>query len=249
MTPQENGLPPTLKSRRPGRKRKASAITLPSVLSLTMAERAQLARARLNAVSRPLAYAVTPDGKGGIAVMTRRSPETRPDDRLTPERRRHAEEAELLVVMDVYETDAGEKTDLKRQRLVSPLEQLWKAGVLDSGQYGAARRYQKDHDIAAVLGPGSTVRYEPRMIDGGDDRFLLPIEVATDYLRKLASAQAYCGPAQRRILDWIALEPMGWRAQAKAWFPDASERWARMNFKRILRGVCWDLERHYGRRR
>ena len=240
---------PTLKSRRTGRKRKAVAITLPSVISLTMAERAKAARTRLQAVARPLAFTVASDGAGGVTVSQRPSPETRPDDRLTPERRRHAEDAELLVVMDVYETDAGEKTDLKRQRLVSPLEQLWKAGVLDSGQYGAARRYQKDHDIAAVLGPGSTVRYEPRMIDGGDDRFLLPIEVATDYLRKLASAQNYCGPAQRRILDWIALEPMGWRAQAKAWFPDASERWARMNFKRILRGVCWDLERHYGRRR
>lgn len=235
--------------RRPGRKRKAAPVSLPSVLSLAMEQRAQLARARLNAVARPLAYAVSSDGKGGVSVMTRRRTELRPDDRLTPERRRHAEEAELLVVMDTFTTDAGEKTDLKRQRLISPLEQLWKAGVIDSDQFGAARRYQRDHDVAAVLGPGSTVRYEPRMIDGGDDRFLLPIEVATDYLRKLAAAQAYCGPAQRRVLDWIALEPLGWRAQAKAWFPEASERWARMNFKRLLRCVCWDLERHYGRRR
>ena len=239
----------TLKSRRPGRKRKAAPIILPSVLSLAMEQRAQAARARLHALARPLAFTAAGDGKGGLTVSQRRPHETRHDDRLTPERRRHAEEAELLVVMDTFTTDAGEKTDLKRQRLISPLEQLWKAGVLDSGQYGAARRYQKDADIAAVLGPGSTVRYEPRMIDGGNDRFLLPIEVATDYLRRLVSAQRYCGPAQRRVLDWIALEPCGWRAQAKAWFPEASERWARMNFKRLLRCVCWDLERHYGRRR
>ena len=234
-----------IKSRRPGRKRKASAITLPSLLSLAMEQRAQLARARLNAVSRPLAYAVTPDGKGGIAVMTRRSPETRPDDRLTPERRRHAEDAELLVVMDVYETDAGEKTDLKRQRLVSPLEQLWKAGVLDSGQYGAARRYQRDADLAAVTGPGSTVRYEPRMIDGGRERELLPIEAAMIHLERVAAAQRSCGVKQFRMLEWIASEAVGWRYQARQWFPTASEGWARVSFKRLLRSTCDNLEYHY----
>lgn len=244
MTIQESRLTVT-QSRRPGRKRKASAVTLPSLLSITMEHRAQLARARLNAVSRPLAYTVTSDGKGGIAVMTRQRVESRPDDRLTPERRRHAEEAELLVVMDTFTTDAGEKTDLKRQRLISPLEQLWKAGVLDSGQYGAARRYQRDADLAAVTGPGSTVRYEPRMIDGGDDRFLLPIEAAAGYLANLARAQLACGPALRKVLDWIATEPMGWRFQAKAWFPGASERHARWMFKRNLRAACSVLEGHY----
>jgi hypothetical protein len=235
----------TLKSRRTGRKRKSSAITLPSVLSLDMEQRAQAARARLNAVARPLAYAVASDGRGGLVVTQRRAHETRPDDRLTPERRRHAEAAELLVVMDTYQTDAGEKTDLKRQRLISPLEQLWKAGVLDSGQYGAARRYQKDADLAAVVGPGSTVRYEPRMIDGGNERFLLPIEAAADYLARLAAAQIACGPVLRKMLDWIATEPIGWRYQAKIWFSGASERYARWLFKRNLRAACSILEGHY----
>jgi hypothetical protein len=232
-------------SRRAGRKRKAVPVSLPSVLSIAMGQRAQLARARLNAVARPLAYTVTSDGHGGVSVMTRQRIESRPDDRLTPERRRHAEEAELLVVMDTYETDAGEKTELKRQRLISPLEQLWKAGVLDSGQYGAARRYQKDADLAAVVGPGSTVRYEPRMIDGGNERFLLPIEAAADYLLRLAQAQIACGPRNRKMLDWIAAEPLGWRFQARAWFSGASERSARWMFKRDLRGVCSMLEMHY----
>jgi hypothetical protein len=235
----------TPNTRRTGRKRKSSAITLPSVLSLAMEERARAARARLNAVARPLSCTVISDGKGNLTVIQRRPHETRPDDRLTPERRRHAEEAELLVVMDTFTTDAGEKTDLKRQRLISPLEQLWKAGVLDSGQYGAARRYQRDADLAAVVGPGSTVRYEPRMIDGGHERFLLPIEKATDYLRCLAQAQIACGPSLRRMLDWIATEPMGWRFQAKAWFPSASERYARWLFKRQLQVVCARLETHY----
>lgn len=232
-------------SRRPGRKRKASAVTLPSLLSITMEQRAQLARARLNAVSRPLAYTVTSDGKGGISVMTRQRVESRPDDRLTPERRRHAEEAELLVVMDTFTTDAGEKTDLKRQRLISPLEQLWKAGVLDSGQYGAARRYQRDADLAAVTGPGSTVRYEPRMIEGGNDRFLLPIEAAANYLAQMARAQLACGARYVRTLEWIAEEPIGWRFQARVWWPGESERQARWLFKRELRAACSVLEGHY----
>ncbi len=238
----------TLKSRRPGRKRKAQPVTLPSLLSITMEQRAQLARARLNAVSRPLAYTVTSDGKGGIAVMTRQRVESRPDDRLTPERRRHAEEAELLIVMDTFTTDAGEKTDLKRQRLISPLEQLWKAGVLDSGQYGAARRYQRDADLAAVTGPGSTVRYEPRMIDGGRERELLPIEAAMVHLERVAAAQRSCGVKQLRMLEWIASEALGWRCQAREWFPTASEGWARVSFKRLLRNTCDNLEHHYGRR-
>jgi hypothetical protein len=232
-------------SRRAGRKRKAQAITLPALASLAMAQRAQVARARLSAVARPLGYAVTSDGRGTITVMQRTVPDSRPDDRLTPERRRHAEAAELLVVMDTYETDAGEKTDLKRQRLISPLEQLWKAGVLDAGQYGAARRYQKDADIAAVVGPGSTVRYEPRMIDGGNERFLLPIEAMADYLKRLAQAQIACGLRNRGMLDWIATEPLGWRFQAREWFPEASERTARWMFKRDLRWVCSMLEMHY----
>jgi hypothetical protein len=231
-------------SRRPGRKRKAVPVSLPSVLSIAMEQRAQLARARLNAVARPLAYTVTSDGYGGVCVMTRQRTESRPDDRLTPERRRHAEGAELLVVMDTYETDAGEKTQLKRQRLISPLEQLWKAGVIDSGQYGAARRYQRDADIAAVVGPSSTVRYEPRMIEGGE-RELLPIEAAMIYLERVASAQRACGVKQLRMLEWIANEAIGWRWQARAWFPSASEGWARVSFKRLLRNACDDLERHY----
>lgn len=245
MAAQENGLTTTLKSRRPGRKRKAQPVTLPSLLSLTMEQRAQLARARLNAVSRPLAYTVTSDGKGGIAVMTRQRVESRPDDRLTPERRRHAEEAELLVVMDTFTTDAGEKTDLKRQRLIQPLEQMWKAGVLDAGQYAAACRYQREHSLAILSGPGSTVRYEPRMIEGGNDRFLLPIEAAADYLARLARAQLACGPRYVRTLEWIAAEPIGWRFQARIWWPGESERQARWLFKRELRAVCSMLEWHY----
>jgi len=245
MTPQENGLTPTLKSRRPGRKRKATAITLPSLLSLTMAERAKAARTRLQAVARPLAFAVSSDGTGGVTVSQRRSPETRPDDRLTPERRRHAEEAELLVVMDTFTTDAGEKTDLKRQRLIQPLEQMWKAGVLDAGQYAAACRYQREHSLAILSGPGSTVRYEPRMIEGGNDRFLLPIEAAADYLARLARAQLACGPRYVRTLEWIAAEPIGWRFQARMWWPGESERQARWLFKRELRAVCSMLEWHY----
>ena len=235
----------TLKSRRPGRKRKAAPIILPSVLSLAMEQRAQAARARLHALARPLAFTAAGDGKGGLTVSQRRPHETRHDDRLTPERRRHAEEAELLVVMDTFTTDAGEKTQLKRQRLISPLEQLWKAGVLDSGQYGAARRYQKDADIAAVLGPASSVRYEPRMIDGGRERELLPVEAAMIYLERVASAQRSCGVKQFRMLGWIASEALGWRCQAKEWFPTASEGWARVSFKRLLRNTCDNLEHHY----
>jgi hypothetical protein len=166
----------------------------------------------------------------------------------TPERIRHVEVAGTIVVVDTYRTDAGEKTELKRMRIISPLEQLWKAGIIDSGQYGAARRYQRDADLAAVVGPGATVRYEPRMIDGGNERFLLPIEAATDYLMRLAAAQRACGPRSLRMLNWIATEATGWRQQARAWFPQASELWARTSFHRILRLTASDLEGHYRRR-
>lgn len=163
----------------------------------------------------------------------------------TPERIRHVEGAGTMLVVDTYETDGGEKTQLKRMRIVSPLEQLWKADVLDSGQYGAARRYQRDADMAAVVGPGAAVRYEPRMIQDGAKRFLLPIEAATDYLIRLARAQLACGPRFARMLGWIATEPMGWRFQAKAWHPGASERHARWLFTRDLRLACSRLEGHY----
>ena len=163
----------------------------------------------------------------------------------TRERIGHVQIDGAMLVVDTYETDAGEQTQLRRMRIVSPLEQLWKAGVLDSGQYGAARRYQRDADLAAVVGPGSSVRYEPRMIEDGGKRFLLPIEAATDYLIRMALAQIACGMKYRRMLDWIATEPMGWRYQAREWFPSASERLARWMFKRDLRWVCSVLEMHY----
>jgi hypothetical protein len=166
----------------------------------------------------------------------------------TPEHAAHVVAAGMALAVEAYRTDAGEETQLKRQRIVSPLEQLWKAGVLDSGQYGAARRYQRDADMAALVGPHACVRYEPRMIDGGTARFLLPIEAATDYLSRLAAAQMGCGPRRRRMLDWIADEPCGWRQQATGWFPDASELWARASFKRLLRATCSILEAHYKRR-
>lgn len=167
----------------------------------------------------------------------------------TPERIRHVAFAGTMLVVDVYQTDGGEKTDLKRMRIVSPLEQLWKAGVIDSGQYGAARRYQRDFDLAAIAGPGSSVRYEPRMIEDGGKRFLLPIEAATDHLMRMALAQRACGERRLRMLGWIATEPLGAREQARLWWPKASERWSRAEFIRELRVVCDRLEGHYRRRR
>lgn len=167
----------------------------------------------------------------------------------TPERARQVVNGGMELVVEAYRTDGGEETQLQRQRIVSPLEQLWKAAVLDAGQYGAARRYQRDADLAAVTGPASAVRYEPRMIDGGGVRELLPMEVAADHLGRLARAQTACGPAQLRMLDWIAAEPIGWRWQAKAWWPEESERWLRTEFCRLLRRACDGLERHYDRQR
>ena len=167
----------------------------------------------------------------------------------TAERICHAQTADTMLVVDTYRTDAGEETQLKRMRILNPLEQLWKAGVLDSGEYGAARRYQRDADLAALMGPAATVRYEPRMIDlGADPSRLLPIEKAADYLARLASAQQRCGSKRRHMLDWIAEEPCGWRKQARAWFPDASELWARSSFTRLLTVTCGILEGHYKRR-
>lgn len=166
----------------------------------------------------------------------------------TAERVRHAVANGLQLTVEIYRTAGGEETQLKRQRIINPLEQLWKAGVIDSGQFGAARRYQRDADLAAIVGPAAAVRYEPRMIEGGGQRFLLPIEAAADYLAHLAVAQAACGPKRRRMLDWIAAEPMGWRQQARLWFPDASELWARSSFTRLLTVTCGILEGHYKRR-
>ena len=165
----------------------------------------------------------------------------------TPERARHAIAGEMELVVEAYRTDRGEETQLRRQRIVSPLEQLWKAGVLDAGQYGAARCYQGDADLAAVTGPASAVRYTPRWIEGGSERELLPAEAAADHLARLAWAQVACGPTCRPMLDWIAIEPIGWRWQARAWWPEASERWARREFHRLLRIACNGLERHYRR--
>lgn len=166
----------------------------------------------------------------------------------TPERIRHVEFSGSMLVVDVYQTDKGEQTQLKRMRIVSPLEMLWKVGTLDSGQYGAARRYQGDADKAAVAGPNATVRYEPRMIEDGGKRFLLPIEAATDHLMKMARAQQACGERYRRMLDWVATEPLGAREQARLWWPKASERWSRAEFIRELRVVCDRLEGHYRRK-
>lgn len=158
-----------------------------------------------------------------------------------------AADAGTHFAIEDINTPSGQRTG-ERRRLISPLEQLWAAGVLDSGMYGAARRYQHDADLAAVVGPGATVRYEPRMIDGGAPRFLLPIEAAADYLMRMAAAQRACGPKRRHMLDWIAVEPCGWRQQARAWFPEASETWARSSFQRLLRASCAILEAHYRRR-
>lgn len=155
----------------------------------------------------------------------------------------------MEIAVEVYHTDAGERTQLRRQRIISPLEQLWKAGRIDAEQYGAARRYQRHADMAAVSGPRGVVRYEPRMIDGGAPAFLLPIEAAADHLAGLALAQLACGPKLRPVLDWIAVEPIGWREQAKRWWPGASEQHLRSEFQRRLRITCDKLERHYlGRR-
>jgi hypothetical protein len=163
----------------------------------------------------------------------------------TPERLRHAEAAGAIVVLDHYRTETGEKTQLKRQRLVSPLERLWKAGVIDAGQYGAARRYQRDADLAQVVGPGAAVRYEPRMVDGGSARFLLPIEAASDFLARLARAREACGTESKRTLAWIAEERLGWREQAREWWPAISEASRERQFKRTLRMTCTSLSVHY----
>lgn len=195
---------------------------------------------RIDAVRRPMSRRVGRKRKSAAVTL---------HDGLGPthERLIHAEATGVELAVETYVTDRGEETQLKRQRIVNPLEQLWKAGVLDAGQYGAARRYQRDADMAAVVGPGATVRYEPRMIEDGGQRFLLPIEAATDYLVRLAAAHARCGPKRRHMLDWIATERVGWRQQAREWFPTASELWARSSFQRLLRSTCSILEAHYKR--
>lgn len=165
----------------------------------------------------------------------------------TTEHIRHIEIAGKMLQVDTYRTDEGTETQLKHLRISSPLEQLWKAGVLDAGQYGAARRYQRDADKAVIAGPGLCVRYEPRMIDGDGKRFLLPIEAAAEHLIRMALAQRACGAKYSQMLNWIAVEPMGWRDQARAWYPDSSETWARVNFKRLLRQCCSSLETCYKR--
>jgi hypothetical protein len=166
----------------------------------------------------------------------------------TPERFRHADAMGGIIQLEEFRTAAGQKTELKRRRLISPLERLWKVGVIDAGQYGAARRYQRDTDLAAVVGPSATVRYEPRMIESGSARFLLPIEAAADYLQHLAAAQSACGLENRRMLDWIAMEPLGWSEQAAQWWPAISEASREWQFKRMLRRTCASLEVHYRKR-
>lgn len=241
------GTPSMSAPRRPGRKHKAAPITLPPVSSLPAGERPRVARARLNAVARPLAFDVT--GEHGEVTITPKVPE-RPaaDDRLTPQRRRHAVATGIAVVMDSFRTEAGEQTQLKRQRVVSPLDRLWKAGAIDSDQFGAARRYQCDVDMAVMTGPGMSVRYEPRGIDGGGQRFLLPMEAQQDHSRRVVAARAACGPKLAWMLGWIATEPCGWRQAAKERFPTASERFARGEFKRLLLLACNALDGHYRRR-
>jgi hypothetical protein len=237
---------PFMSARRSGRKR-AAPITLPSIASLPAVERPRVARARLNAVASPLAYDVT--GEHGEVTIRPKQPERpSPDDQLTPERRRHALDAGLLPVVDSYRTEAGERTQLKRQRIVSPLDRLWKAGIIDADQYAAARRFQRDCDMAAVSGPGMSVAYALRMIQSGGQRFLLPMEAQADHQRRVVAAQQACGDRLARMLAWIAIEPMSWRQQARAWWPDASERAARVAFKRQLRLCCSALEAHYRRR-
>lgn len=166
----------------------------------------------------------------------------------TAENIRQAEALGMEIVVETYHTDAGETTQLRRQRVVSPLEQLWKAGAIDAAQFGAARCYQQVADMAAVAGPGAVVRYEPRMIQGGTPPFLLPIEAMADHLAAMARAQDACGAMFRPMLSWIAAEAVGWREQARAWWPDASERGMRAEFLRRLRITCNRLRRHYSGR-
>src|SRR5688572_1605441 len=115
-----------MSARRAARKRKAEPITLPALASLSPEQRPQIARARLNAVARPLAYDVA--GVHGELIITPKTAD-RPhaDDRLTVERRRHAIATGIAVVVDTFRTEAGEETGLRRQRVTSPLEKLWKA--------------------------------------------------------------------------------------------------------------------------
>lgn len=165
----------------------------------------------------------------------------------TAERIRHVRIEGATLVVETYRTDQGGETQLKRWRLISPLEQLWKAGVIDAGQYGAARRYQRDADIVASVGNVLSVNYEPRMIDNDGQRFLLPMEKATEHLIRMALAERACGAKHFEMLAWIALEPRSWRDQARAWWPEASETWARVSFKRLFRQCCSSLEAFYKR--
>lgn len=199
MTAISSEFRPAIK-RRPGRRRKASSITLPSY--------------------------ETP----------------------TAEHIRQAVALGLEVVVEDEHTPSGQKTQIRRHRVVSPLEQLRRAGVIDDDQCGAALRYQHTASMAAISGPGSCVQYKPRMIQGGSPRFLLPIEAAADYLTQLAAAQAQCPAIMLNMLHWIAVEPCGWREQACIWWPDISERGRRAEFQRRLRITCNALARHYNRR-
>jgi hypothetical protein len=149
------------------------------------------------------------------------------------------------VHVESYTTKAGERTQLRRQRLVSPLELLFRAGQIGASQFGAARRYQRDADMAATIGPGAAVNYSPRMVQSSGGSPLLPIEAATFYLARMARAQLSCGAELRPVLDWIASEPCPWHAQARAWWPEASERTLRAEFHRRLRATCDRLRRHY----
>jgi hypothetical protein len=236
-----------MSARHAGRKRKAGPVTLPPLASLSPEQRPQIARARLNAVARPLAYDVA--GVHGELIITPKTADrSHADDRLTVERRRHAIATGITVVVDTFRTEAGEETGLRRQRVTSPLEKLWKAAVIDADHYAAARRYQRDVDRAAMAGPRMSVRYEPRMIDGVAQPFLSPMEAQQSHARRVEAARQACGESLAKMLDWIAMEPMSWRQQAKLWFSGASERSARDMFRRKLILTCRCRDEHYRRR-
>lgn len=166
----------------------------------------------------------------------------------TPERASHARSEDALLTVETFSTDAGEKTQLRRHRLVRPLERFWRGGVIDADQYGGAIAYRRVWDMANILGPGATVRYEPRMIDTGVGGFLLPIEKSADYLKKIALAQKSCSGQQRQLLPWIADDLVGWRVEANKHWPGLGEKASYRLFCELLRNTCDALDYHFSRK-
>jgi hypothetical protein len=165
---------------------------------------------------------------------------------VTPERLAQALRTGGKVQREYETFEDGRRTGLERKRIISRIEVMRQHNAITHESFAALEHFRDECDLAIVLGARLIGRYEPRMVDEGGSRGLLPAERAVDVLHRIRAIYHRWVPVEFwAILDWVAADDAPLDVIAERLFPHLAQRSRESKTAGLIEAVGAVLARIY----